>query len=249
MNIRKGAFRLVIVLLSLGLGFASLSAKTSFSIQYRAVGFSDAQNTLIKEALGFVGRRFLNPAVASCAKRKTVESMFNSDYLERANFSHMEQYFKMYVGKAFRFTHFFDSQLNYFSNAPGGFPVINITATYEDSMMVGRAWTDDHVIVQSQIIPFMKSGRKGLLWDIPNESKREFNIFLNTKWLGDSSQSFGEDPEYWAGVISHEILHNLGHSHEKDKYEGLLITEFGNCVETNGQAIKASLVGRRQFTM
>ena len=49
--------------------------------------------------------------------------------------------------------------------------------------------------------------------------------------LGDDAAQFwfSKNPDYWAGVIAHEVLHNLGYEHPKG-YPGSFINEFGNCV-------------------
>jgi hypothetical protein len=59
-------------------------------------------------------------------------------------------------------------------------------------------------------------------------------ISLNSDDLGSKSQYFlKNDIDYWAGVIAHEILHNLGYSHPNG-YEGSFIKEFGRCTRYSG---------------
>jgi hypothetical protein len=39
----------------------------------------------------------------------------------------------------------------------------------------------------------------------------------------------------WAGLMAHEILHNLSYTHPKGQYNGWFIHEFGKCVTFNGE--------------
>ena len=59
-------------------------------------------------------------------------------------------------------------------------------------------------------------------------------IALNSDHLGpDSSYNFASNPDYWAGVVAHEFLHNLGYTHPSG-YPGSFIREYGKCIEFNG---------------
>ena len=44
----------------------------------------------------------------------------------------------------------------------------------------------------------------------------EFVININRHWL--AAPGSGSDPEAWAGLLAHEMMHNLGHMHGKDEY-------------------------------
>ena len=60
--------------------------------------------------------------------------------------------------------------------------------------------------------------------------KRYFYIGLNSDFLGEeSSYTYANSSTYWAGVIAHEVLHNLGYTHPTG-YAGSFINEFGNCL-------------------
>jgi hypothetical protein len=54
-------------------------------------------------------------------------------------------------------------------------------------------------------------------------------ISLNSRFFAQSSFGLGNDPDYWAGVITHEILHNFGYLHPTG-YDGSFIREFQNCL-------------------
>jgi hypothetical protein len=59
-------------------------------------------------------------------------------------------------------------------------------------------------------------------------------ISLNGKFIGSGSEyPKSTDANVWAGVIAHEILHNLGWEHGSND-SGTYIREYGDCVERNG---------------
>ncbi len=69
--------------------------------------------------------------------------------------------------------------------------------------------------------------------------RSHLHIALNSDFLGyDSRYYFAKDKEYWAGVIGHEFLHNLGYDHPSG-YRGSFIEEYGNCLTTNGAKAEA----------
>lgn len=60
-----------------------------------------------------------------------------------------------------------------------------------------------------------------------------FEVQLNQYLLATGGRF--DDPITWGGVIAHEMLHNLGHSHEKGEYnDGNAITLFENCLNGRG---------------
>ena len=71
----------------------------------------------------------------------------------------------------------------------------------------------------------------------PGYSDRHyFYIALNSDFMGPGSRyQFAKDEEYWAGVIAHEFLHNLGYTHPTG-YTGSFVKEYGQCVASNGTA-------------
>jgi hypothetical protein len=60
------------------------------------------------------------------------------------------------------------------------------------------------------------------------------HIGLNGKYLCNIDYYLGNDASYWAGVIAHEFLHNLGYSHPTG-YKGSFIEEYGFCLQTDGK--------------
>lgn len=64
-----------------------------------------------------------------------------------------------------------------------------------------------------------------------------FEVTLNTSLIGDPGYSLGSDSDYWAGVICHEMLHNLGHEHAKGDYDSVFIRRYQNAVRFSGKYV------------
>lgn len=68
--------------------------------------------------------------------------------------------------------------------------------------------------------------------------EQELRINLNADYIGRRLDYLGyvlpNGPELWAGVIAHEIMHNLGWIHPNG-YEETVILEFGKCVSADGE--------------
>lgn len=61
-----------------------------------------------------------------------------------------------------------------------------------------------------------------------------FRIALNSDDLGSNAQYFLKtNTDYWAGVMVHEVLHNLGYNHPSPS-NGSFIKEFGRCTQYVG---------------
>lgn len=60
-------------------------------------------------------------------------------------------------------------------------------------------------------------------------------VAINTNYLGeDSTYWLSESAAHWAGVIGHEILHNIGYDHDNGIFSkpGFFIDSYGNCIES-----------------
>jgi hypothetical protein len=57
-----------------------------------------------------------------------------------------------------------------------------------------------------------------------------FDVTLNTAMLGSNKFHLGNCENYWAGVIAHEMLHNMGHEHPVGVYEGTFIRAYERAV-------------------
>lgn len=60
------------------------------------------------------------------------------------------------------------------------------------------------------------------------------HIYLNSRFLNsDTPFPNGKNPDLWAGVIAHEIMHNLGYEHGSDA-NGTYIGTVQNCIAGSG---------------
>ncbi len=81
----------------------------------------------------------------------------------------------------------------------------------------------------------------GLFYDsdhpLPDHSGRHyFYVALNSDYLGpNASYRYRNDRDYWAGVLAHEYLHNLGYDHPSG-YSGSFVKEYQRCLAGNGAA-------------
>jgi hypothetical protein len=96
---------------------------------------------------------------------------------------------------------------------------------------VARLWNEDPVAGRAPL------GNGGTPGSCTNGAFPEcgdlMRVALNADHLGSDSTFFlRHDTDYWAAVLAHEVLHNLGHNHPNG-YPGSFITEFGNCVQSN----------------
>jgi hypothetical protein len=72
---------------------------------------------------------------------------------------------------------------------------------------------------------------------LPGHDHRHYlHVALNSDFMGPSSEYvYRDNEEYWAGVIVHEFLHNLGYRHPTG-YPGSFIKEYQLCLQGNGQS-------------
>ena len=110
-----------------------------------------------------------------------------------------------------------DNQLTQvFVNAASGNRPIKLTIT--------RLWSDEVAVGRAPVGNPGQFPEKGDL----------LRIALNSDDLGSNAKYFlKNDTDYWAGVIGHEVLHNLGYTHPTG-YPGSFIKEFGNCTRYAG---------------
>lgn len=107
-----------------------------------------------------------------------------------------------------------DNQLvGTFVNAASGNRPIKLTVT--------RMWSEPKYVGLAPVGGFPEKG------DL-------FRIALDSDDLGSNSQYFLKtDTDYWAGVMVHEVLHNLGYNHPSPS-NGSFIKEFGRCTQYVG---------------
>lgn len=64
----------------------------------------------------------------------------------------------------------------------------------------------------------------------------EFRFQLNTWKFNSPGPANAQNPETWGAVIAHEMLHNLGHHHDKGQYgNNYPINLYENCVGYGGR--------------
>lgn len=107
-----------------------------------------------------------------------------------------------------------------------GFPQLDIYAAYDRSgSFTGRA-------PEARVVTEYRYGRNRAI--VPYLAGK-FSVTLNTYFLGSSTYWVGRDPDYWAGTITHEMMHNLGHDHPEGKYDGVFIRTYEEAVWDNGE--------------
>ncbi len=121
--------------------------------------------------------------------------------------------------------------------------MMNINGVFMPSFaFIARYWDDPRSV---------GIGYVGLYFDtdepmasFPN--RHYLHIALNSDHLGrEKTYLFANDIDYWAGVLGHEFLHNLGFQHPSG-YSGSFIQEYGYCVQNNG-AEEAIISGSEIF--
>lgn len=104
-----------------------------------------------------------------------------------------------------------------------GFPGMTIRSRYDPR----GSWVGEAHVNRVRTEYFVVNGRNR-----PSVTGA-FDITLNTGLLGNAQYHAGRNPAYWAGVITHEMLHNLGHEHPVGVYDGLFIRTYQRAVECN----------------
>lgn len=119
--------------------------------------------------------------------------------------------------------------------AASPFPHINMTGYYDyDATTRGRA----QLIRRANSIHDVFSGGP---FDI------ELNLIAIREQL--SNDGVDETAKNFAGVIAHEIMHQLGHSHpttgdyENDYQQGHFVVVYGDCIYSNGEDARGPFSG------
>jgi hypothetical protein len=172
--------------------------------------FNATEKAIIQGALDRVAHRFLDPR------------MFDHARLQYRHWSAAAPGYTLRTASDFE-TWF--TQVQRRALLERGFPVVRIRGVYDAAgSWTGRA-TLNKVLTQYR-------------WDVRAGRSvayvsGQFEITLNTAKLGNASLWYGRDVDYWAGTIAHEMLHNLGHHHPENVYDGLFIRAYENAVRFN----------------
>ncbi len=95
---------------------------------------------------------------------------------------------------------------------------------------IGKYWDDPLSVGLGYIGLFYEEDHP-----LPGYATRHYlHIAINADHLGErSSYTYKNNEDYWAGVIGHEFLHNLGYRHPYG-YKNSFISEYGHCIQYNG---------------
>jgi hypothetical protein len=182
---------------------------------YRAIRYDLADNfnrtelAVIGQAMNLVARRMLDPRMFRYAK---------------ANYRNA---YTRVPGRSFRTGAEFEAwftQVQIAALLDRGFPILRLSGQYDPRggwtgrAPIGTVVTDYRTVVQGRT--------RGNVFVVEGD----FQVRLNTGLLGSSSFYLGTCPHYWAGVIAHEMLHNLGHEHPANVYEGTFIRAYERAV-------------------
>ena len=95
---------------------------------------------------------------------------------------------------------------------------------------IARFWDDPKAVGLGYLNLFNDTDKP-----LPGYRTRHYlHIALSSDHLGRNGGYYlSRDEGYWAGVIAHEFLHNLGYDHPTG-YASSFIKEYGNCIWMNG---------------
>ena len=173
-------------------------------------GLNADQSAIVGRAMNFVATRMLDPRMLAAAR-------YNYRY-----------YMVEAPGRTFRTKADFEGWFHHIqmqSLRVMGFPRLSIYGRYDAAAQwVGRGSL-------STVTAEYASDRGAAARYF---TKGGFTVTLNTAHLGNSRLSYGRSADYWAGVVCHEMLHNLGHHHPENVYDGIFMRAYENAVARNG---------------
>lgn len=219
--------------LTVAISFASAAAAGPYGrpITYTLDNSFDATERLIlRRALSIVADRFLDPRMFHAADRNYRRASTHQA-LRFSSLNHFEAWFN-------------NTQLEVLRRR--GFPHIRIRAGYATAASVsGRPWAGlSHVgIVKTywRRVPVRQLVSRYPVRYVTRYQyvpivQGSFDIAINRYLLGnrDRFAYCGHDVNVWAGIIAHEMLHNLGHTHPPGTYQRTFIREYENAIRFNG---------------
>ncbi len=174
--------------------------------------FNRTELGLIGQALNLVAHRMLDPRMftyADANSRYWYVRVPNRNFRNSAEF---EAWFTRIQMPALR---------------ERGFPLLHLRGQYDTR----GSWTGRAPV--GTVITDYRRVRYGTSTRLAAHVEGAFDVTLNTALLGSSSFHLGRCPHYWAGVIAHEMLHNLGHEHPVGVYNGTFIRAYERAVWLN----------------
>ena len=210
--------------LGCGLPFTSLISFSNFSINYKIhSGFTNAEKNLIERALQVLANRLTDDHIC----QNVYDILGNYGYYldggtwENSKLDAKPGYYKSYAN-------LLEWQLRMLrtKGKRGEFPTINIYAYHKKEDIWAKA------PLQTVKLVSVQRGTKF-------ETHGQFKMYLN-RWMLGADIKGGKDPEHWASVFAHEMLHNLGHDHERKNYDSWQINVFEKAIYWNGRYKKFS---------
>ena len=176
-------------------------------------GFTAEETNVITNALQVVVNRLFTPRVRDCMYRITGDYGYHlaAGIYTRSNLAEDNDY------DGYKDILRFQLDCLEQKSVRQTFPTIHIWPWHEQSQTIAKG-TLDCVTITSKGTKFTTSG--------------EFNVWLNRYHLA-APTSTGSDADFWAGTIVHEMLHNLGHSHD-DYSDSWQINVFEKCLAQDG---------------
>jgi len=174
-------------------------SSTQFEISYEIHdGFTTNEEIIIKNALRIVANRLFKPEVLQnmyriCGKAGyfLAPGLWKRSNLSKHSVNHGKEFLLQYQLMCLKI-----------KGEHGEFPTIHIYPIYQKTEVVARG-TFACISCISHHSTFVIDG--------------QFEVKLNRYHLNSSNEN-GLDAVEWAGVIVHEMLHNLGHNHDHYDY-------------------------------
>jgi len=179
-------------------------------------GFTADEIKIIKEALKIVSKRlFKRQIIKNMYEHSNTKGFcFGLDVWQRSNLSKHSSNHGAYYLLEYQLT---SLKMKYENNH---FPLIHIRPICEQSNVSGRGFLST--------VQCVSHSSQSLI-------NGQFQIYLNRYQLQQTKMT-KSDLISWAGVIVHEMLHNLGHNHHVGDYSNRWqINLFTKCFEHNGR--------------
>lgn len=170
--------------------------------------FSSTNQDLIKRGMNVLSRRVDSSSVWQCAKANHRRWKVNNSGQDITTVERHRSFVRLHEA-AFR---------------SGTIPSITFTPYNENSNSMGRAFVGGFVKAK-----FVETTSLVPMYNFDGQFKVQIN-------LSNLNSSEWSDPDVWAGVVFHEMLHQMGYNHDVGVYDDdMFITVMGDCVESNGR--------------